>query len=205
MFEIIKSGGWMMLPIIICSIAAMAIIGERLWTLQKKRILPPELVPQVWKLYREQKLTASALKQLKNNSPLGCILAAGLMNSHHGRKFMKETIEETGRKVVHDLERYLNTLGTIAAVGPLLGLLGTVFGMIKIFAALMERGAGDPAMLAGGISEALVSTAAGLTVAIPSLIFHRYFERLVDEYVVAMEDEALNLIDIVHGDREVSQ
>lgn len=205
MFEIIKSGGWMMLPIIICSIAAMAIIGERLWTLQKKRILPPELVPQVWKLYREQKLTASALKQLKNNSPLGCILAAGLMNSHHGRKFMKETIEETGRKVVHDLERYLNTLGTIAAVGPLLGLLGTVFGMIKIFAALMEHGAGDPAMLAGGISEALVSTAAGLTVAIPSLIFHRYFERLVDEYVVAMEDEALNLIDIVHGDREVSQ
>lgn len=205
MFEIIKSGGWMMLPIIICSIAAMAIIGERLWTLQKKRILPPELVPQVWKLYREQKLTASALKQLKNNSPLGCILSAGLMNSHHGRKFMKETIEETGRKVVHDLERYLNTLGTIAAVGPLLGLLGTVFGMIKIFAALMEHGAGDPAMLAGGISEALVSTAAGLTVAIPSLIFHRYFERLVDEYVVAMEDEALNLIDIVHGDREVSQ
>jgi biopolymer transport protein ExbB len=204
-FEIIKSGGWMMLPIIICSIASMAIIGERLWTLQRKKILPPDLVPQVWKLYRDQKLTASALKQLKSNSPLGCILAAGLINSHHGRKFMKETIEETGRKVVHDLERYLNALGTIAAVGPLLGLLGTVFGMINIFASLLEHGAGDPSVLAGGISEALITTAAGLTVAIPSLVFHRYFERLVDEYVVAMEDEALNLIDILHGDREVSQ
>ena len=203
MFDVIKSGGWMMLPIILCSIAAMAIIGERLWYLQRHRILPPDLVPQVWKLYREQKMTASALKHLKNSSPLGCILAAGLINSHHGRKFMKETIEETGRKVIHDLERYLNTLGTIAAISPLLGLLGTVFGMIDIFASLMEHGAGDPSVLAGGISVALITTAAGLTVAIPSLVFHRYFERLVDEYVVAMEDEALSLIDILHGDREL--
>ncbi|CAG1023420.1 Biopolymer transport protein ExbB [Patescibacteria group bacterium] len=204
MFEIIKSGGWMMLPIVLSSIVAMAIIVERLWFLQRKRILPPDLVPQVWKLYREQKMTASMLKQLKNSSPLGCILAAGLVNSHHGRKFMKETIEETGRKVIHDLERYLNALGTIAAVSPLLGLLGTVFGMIDIFASLLEHGAGDPSVLAGGISVALITTAAGLTVAIPSLVFHRYFERLVDEYVVAMEDEALNLIDILHGDREVT-
>jgi biopolymer transport protein ExbB len=203
-FEIIKSGGWMMLPIILCSIGAMAIIGERFWSLQKKKILPPDLVAQVWRLYRDQKMTPLALKQLKGNSPLGCILAAGLVNSHHGRKFMKETIEETGRKVVHDLERYLNALGTIAAVSPLLGLLGTVFGMIDIFASLLEHGSGDPSFLAGGISVALITTAAGLTVAIPSLVFHRYFERLVDEYVVAMEDEALNLIDILHGDREVS-
>jgi biopolymer transport protein ExbB len=202
-FEIIKSGGWMMLPIILSSIAAMAIIGERFWFLQKKKILPPELVPQVWKLYKEGKMTASMLKQLKTESPLGCILAAGLINSHHGRKFMKESIEETGRKVIHDLERHLNTLGTIAAVSPLLGLLGTVFGMIEIFASLMEHGAGDPSVLAGGISVALITTASGLTVAIPSLVFHRYFERLVDEYIVAMEDEALNLIDILHGDREV--
>lgn len=202
MFEIIKSGGWMMLPIILSSIAAMAIIVERFWYLQRKKILPPDLVPQVWKLYRDQKMTASTLKQLKTGSPLGCILAAGLINSHHGRKFMKETIEETARKVIHDLERYLNTLGTIAAVSPLLGLLGTVFGMIEIFASLMEHGAGDPSVLAGGISVALITTAAGLTVAIPSLVFHRYFERLVDEYVVAMEDEALSLIDILHGDRE---
>lgn len=192
------------MPIVLSSIIAMAIIVERLWFLQRKRILPPDLVAQVWKLYREQKMTQSMLKQLKNSSPLGCILAAGLINSHHGRKFMKEAIEETGRKVIHDLERYLNALGTIAAVSPLLGLLGTVFGMIEIFASLMEHGAGDPTVLAGGISVALITTASGLAVAIPSLIFHRYFERVVDEYVVAMEDEALNLIDILHGDREVS-
>ena len=202
MFEIIKSGGWMMLPIILCSIGAMAIIAERFWSLQRKKILPPELVPQVWKLYRENKLDDVTLRRLKASSPLGCILASGLANSHHGRKFMKECIEETGRKVAHDLERYLNALGTIAAVGPLLGLLGTVFGMIEIFSSLMQHGSGDPSVLAGGISVALITTAAGLTVAIPSLIFHRYFERLVDEYVVSMEEEALKLIDILHGERE---
>lgn len=204
MFEVIKNGGWMMLPIMLCSVLAMAIICERLWFLRRKKILPPGLVSQVWKLYRDQKITTSALKQLKGSSPLGCVLAAGLLNSHHGRKFMKETIEETGRKVVHELERYLNTLGTIAAISPLLGLLGTVFGIIDVFSSLLEHGAGDPTVLAGGISVALITTAAGLIVAIPSLVFHRYFERLVDEYVVEMEDEALNLIDILHGDREVS-
>lgn len=192
----------MMLPIILCSIGAMGIVAERFWSLQRKKILPPELVPQVWKLHREKKLDAVTLRRLKNSSPLGCILASGLANSHHGRKFMKECIEETGRKVAHDLERYLNTLGTIAAVGPLLGLLGTVFGMIDIFSSLMLHGAGDPSVLAGGISVALITTAAGLTVAIPSLVFHRYFERLVDEYVVSMEEEALKLIDILHGERE---
>jgi biopolymer transport protein ExbB len=201
-FEIIKSGGWMMLPIILCSIGAMGIVAERFWSLQRKKILPPELVPQVWKLHREKKLDDVTLRRLKNSSPLGSILASGLANSHHGRKFMKECIEETGRKVAHDLERYLNTLGTIAAVGPLLGLLGTVFGMIEIFSSLMLHGSGDPSVLAGGISVALITTAAGLTVAIPSLVFHRYFERLVDEYVVSMEEEALKLIDILHGERE---
>ena len=202
MFEIIKSGGWMMLPIILCSIAAMGIIIERFWSLQKKKILPPELVPQVWKLFRERKLDDVVLRRLKTSSPLGCILAAGLANSHHGRAVMKECIEESGRKVVHDLELYLNTLGTIAAITPLLGLLGTVFGMIQVFSAITTAGVGDPTVLAGGISVALITTAAGLTVAIPSLIFHRYFEGLVDEYVVYMEEEALKLIDILHGDRE---
>jgi len=201
-FEIIKSGGWMMLPIILCSIGAMAIIAERFWTLQRKRILPPALVPQVWKLYREKKLDDAALRHLKSSSPLGSILASGLANSHHGRKFMKECIEEAGRKVVHDLERFLNSLGTIAMITPLLGLLGTVFGMIQVFSAIMEHGVGDPAILGGGISVALITTAAGLSVAIPSLIFHRYFERLVDDYVVSMEDEALKLIDMLHGDRD---
>ncbi|MDO9140706.1 MAG: MotA/TolQ/ExbB proton channel family protein [Methylobacter sp.] len=202
MFEIIKSGGWLMLPIILCSIGAMGIIAERLWSLRRKKILPPELVSQVWKLSREKKLDDVSLRHLKNSSPLGCILAAGLSNSHHGRRFMKECIEESGRMVVHDLERFLNTLGTIALITPLLGLLGTVFGMIRVFSSLMEHGIGNPGVLAGGISVALITTAAGLTVAIPSLIFHRYFERLVDEYVVNMEDEAVKLIDILHGDRE---
>ncbi|NOT12609.1 MAG: MotA/TolQ/ExbB proton channel family protein [Methylococcaceae bacterium] len=204
MFEIIKSGGWMMFPIMMCSIGAMGIVVERFWSLQKKKILPPELLAQVWKLYREKKLDDATLRRLKTSSPLGCILAAGLANSHHGRKFMKECIEETGRKVAHDLERFLNTLGIIAEISPLLGLLGTVFGMIEIFSSLMLHGAGDPGSLAGGISVALVTTAAGLTVAIPSLIFHRYFVRLVDEFVISMEEEALKLLDILHGDREAS-
>lgn len=192
----------MMLPIILCSIGAMGIIAERLWSLQRKKIVPSELVPQVWNLFREQKLDKTALYRLKTSSPLGYILAAGLANSEHGREVMKECIEEAGRQVVHNLERFLNTLGTIAAVSPLLGLLGTVFGMIEIFSSLMQHGAGDPSALAGGISVALVTTAAGLTVAIPSLIFHRHFERLVDEYIVNMEAEALKLIEILHGDRE---
>lgn len=191
-----------MLPIILCSITAMGIIVERFWSLQKHKIVPPELVPQVWRLYRDQKLDEAALRRLKTSSPLGCILAAGLANRHHGRDVMKECIEESGRKVVHDLERYLNTLGTIAAIGPLLGLLGTVFGMIDIFSSLMQHGAGDPSVLAGGISVALITTAAGLTVGIPSLIFHRHFERLVDEYIVDMESEALKLVDVLHGDRD---
>jgi biopolymer transport protein ExbB len=202
MFEIIKSGGWMMLPIILSSIIAMAIVGERFWSLQKKKILPPELLPQVRKLYLENRMDEPTLRRLRISSPLGYVLAAGLANSSHGRRVMKDCMEEAGRKVAHDLERYLNALGTIAAVGPLLGLLGTVFGMIEIFSSLMKHGAGDPSSLAGGISVALITTAAGLTVAIPSLIFHRYFERLVDEYVVSMEEEALKLIDILHGDRD---
>ncbi|MDI1230713.1 MAG: MotA/TolQ/ExbB proton channel family protein [Methylobacter sp.] len=201
MFEIIKSGGWLMLPIILCSIGAMGIVVERFWSLRRKKILPPALVPQIWQLSREKKLDDVTLRHLKNSSPLGRILAAGLANSQHGRRFMKESVEEAGRMVVHDLERFLNTLGTIALITPLLGLLGTVFGMINVFSALMEHGVGNPAVLAGGISVALITTAAGLTVAIPSVIFHRYFERLVDEYVVSMEEEAVKLIDILHGDR----
>lgn len=191
-----------MWPIILCSITALAIIIERFWSLQTKKILPPELLPQVWTLYRENKLDENVLRRLKTSSPLGCVLAAGLANRQHGRDVMKECIEESGRRVVHDLERFLNTLGTIALVTPLLGLLGTVFGMIEVFNAFVKYGSGDPSVLAGGISVALITTAAGLTVAIPSLMFHRYFERLVDEYVVHMEAEALKLIDILQGQRE---
>jgi len=191
-----------MLPIILCSIVAMAIVVERFWSLQRKKILPPELVPQLWRLAKEDKIDDVTLRRVKLSSPLGSILASGLLNKHHGREMMKTSIEETGRQVVHELERFLNPLGTIASVTPLLGLLGTVVGMIKVFAAIMVHGVGDPGILAGGISEALLTTAAGLTVAIPSLIFHRYFERLVDEYVLNMEEEALKLVDVMSGDRE---
>ena len=202
MFEIIKSGGWLMAPILLCSIVAMGIIGERLWSLRKKRILPPELVPQIWTLSRENKLDHTTLRRLKVSSPLGAILSAGLINSTHGREIMKESIEEAGRQSAHAMERFLNTLGTIASITPLLGLLGTVVGMIKVFAAIVNQGVGDPSVLAGGISEALITTAAGLTVAIPSLMFHRYFEGLIDEYILNMEEEALKLIEIMHGNRE---
>lgn len=205
MFELIKNGGWLMLPIIFCSVAAMAIVAERFWSLQRKKILPPELVPLLWKLENKNKLDEQTIKKIKSSSPLGAILASGLINRSHGRDMMRISIEETGRQIVHELERFLNTLGTIASVTPLLGLLGTVVGMIKVFSAIMIHGVGDPGILAGGISEALVTTAAGLTVAIPSLIFHRYFERLVDEYVLNMEEEALKLIDVMHGERENSK
>lgn len=202
MFELIKNGGWLMLPIVLCSIVSMGIICERLWSLQNKKILPPELVPQVWALSREDKLDDVTIRRLKLSSPLGAILAAGLINSRHGREIMKQSIEDVGRQVAHEMERFLNTLGTIASISPLLGLLGTVVGMIKVFAAIMIHGVGDPGILAGGISEALITTAAGLTVAIPSLMFHRYFEGLVEEYVLNMEEEALKLIDVMHGQRE---
>jgi biopolymer transport protein ExbB len=201
-FELIQKGGLLMWPIIICSVIAMAIIGERFWSLQKKKIVPPDLVPQVWSLAKEKKLDDTTIRRLKTNSPLGAILSAGLINSKYGREIMKESIVEAGRQAAHELERFLNSLGTIASVTPLLGLLGTVLGMIKVFAAIMSQGVGDPGVLAGGISEALITTAAGLSVAIPSLIFHRYFEGLVEAYVLDMEEESLKLIEIMHGERE---
>ena len=202
MLDLIQKGGWMMFPILLCSIIAMGIICERFWSLQRKKILPPDLVPQVWRLAREKKLDDASIRRLKLSSPLGSILSSGLLNSRHGREVMKESIEETGRQSAHELERFLNSLGTIASITPLLGLLGTVIGMIKVFSAIMIHGVGDPGILAGGISEALITTAAGLTVAIPTLIFHRYFEGLVDAYILNMEEESLKLIEIMQGMRE---
>ena len=202
MFELIEKGGWLIWPIILCSVVAMAIICERLWTLRRTNILPPDLVPKIWKQSRKNELDSATIRRLKVSSPLGAILAAGLLNSSHGREIMKESIIESGRQVAHEMERFLNTLGTIASITPLLGLLGTVVGMIKVFAAIMSQGVGDPAVLAGGISEALITTAAGLTVAIPSLMFYRYFDGLINSYILGMEDEALKLIEVMHGDRE---
>ena len=202
MFEMIQAGGWLMVPIILCSVIALAIEGERFWSLQPERIAPKNLVAQVWQWYKSDNLDEQHIRALRSSSPLGRVLAAGLMNRFHPREIMKESIEETGRQVVLELERYLNMLGTIASITPLLGLLGTVIGMIKVFTAIMTQGVGNPSVLAGGISEALLTTAAGLVVAIPSIMFYRFFRRRVDELVLKMEEEALKIVDVMHGDRE---
>tara|TARA_R110002167_G_scaffold2676_2_gene13293 strand:+ start:4264 stop:4896 length:633 start_codon:yes stop_codon:yes gene_type:complete len=201
--ELVKSGGWLMLPILLCSVMALAIAVERLWTLRPARIAPKYLVATVWQLVQKNALTAEKLTEIRNSSALGQILASGLNNSRHGREIMKESIEETASKVIHELERFLNPLGTIAAIAPLLGLLGTVVGMIKVFSEIMIQGTGNANVLAGGISEALITTAAGLTVAIPAVVMHRYFIRRVDFLVIEMEQEAVKLVEVIHGDREV--
>jgi biopolymer transport protein ExbB len=203
-FELVREGGWVMLPIILCSVAAMAIIVERIWGLRRQRICPRHLVEQIWQWAKNGHLDVARVSALRAGSPLGQVLAAGLLNLQHSREIMKESIEEAGRHVVLELEKYLNTLGTIAAVTPLLGLYGTVLGMIKIFSSISSSGVGNPAVLAGGISQALITTVAGLTVAIPSLMAHRYFQRKVDELVSTMEQEALKMVEILHGEREKS-
>ena len=204
MFEFVKAGGWLMLPIIACSIVAVAIIVERFWSLQRKRITPQHLVAQVWHWAKANDLDEAKINQLRNGSSLGKVIAAGLINRHHPREIMKESIEDAGRHIVPELERFLNTLGTIAAVTPLLGLLGTVVGMIDVFAAIIEHGVGNPTVLAEGISKALVTTAAGLSVAIPALMFSRYFKGHVNELILTMEQEAVKLVEVIHGDRESS-
>lgn len=200
-FELVKAGGWLMLPIIASSVIAMAIVIERLWMLRRGRVVPGDLVAQVWKAYRQRQLSNSYIANIRDGSPLGRIIAAGLINRNYSRDVMKEAIEEIGHQVVHELERYLNTLGTIASITPLLGLLGTVIGMIKVFSAITVAGVGNPTVLAGGISEALITTAAGLSVAIPSLMFHRYLSGRVRLLVVKMEEEALKIIEVMQGER----
>ncbi|HDY86167.1 hypothetical protein LCGC14_0740760 [marine sediment metagenome] len=202
MLEIIESGGWLMIPLFACSIIAIAIIAERFWSLQTKRIAPPELMTQIWQWLRFKQVDDNRIKTLQANSPLGRILAAGLINRNHSREITRESIEDIGRHVTLSLERNLNTLGTIAAISPLLGLLGTVFGMIKVFTVITTEGVGNPETLASGISVALITTATGLIVAIPSLIFYRYFRGKISSLVVDMEQEAMKLIEILHGDRE---
>lgn len=204
MFELIKAGGWVMVPIIASSIIAMAIILERFWSLAERRVVPNDLVRQIWNLHRQGQLTPERIQAIRNGSPLGRILAAGLVNRAHPREVMKEAIGEVGRQVVLEMERYLNTLGTIASISPLLGLLGTVFGMIKSFSVITTMGVGNPSVLAGGIAEALITTAAGLSVAIPALIFHRFFTARVDRLAIGMEKEALNMVEVVLGEREAN-
>jgi len=200
--ELMQAGGWLMLPIIACSVVAMAIVFERLWTLRRDRIMPDELVTRIWQWHRRQQLTNDRITQVRDGSPLGRMLAAGLVNRDHPREVMKEAIHDTGRQVVAEMERYLNSLGTIASVAPLLGLLGTVFGMIDVFTVIMDAGVGNPGVLAGGISKALITTAAGLSVAIPTLMFHRYFNSKVNKLTLGMEEQALRLVEVMKGERE---
>lgn len=202
MLELIKAGGLLMWPILVCSVISLAIIIERFWSLQQKRIAPKHLVTQVWQWAKVGHLDNRRIQNLRISSPLGRILAAGLVNRAHEREVMKESIEEIGRQVAHSLDRFLNTLGTIASITPLLGLLGTVIGMIKVFAVITTHGVGDASILAGGISEALLTTAAGLSVAIPTLMFHRYFRGKVNDLVMTMEQEALKMVEVMQGLRE---
>ena len=192
-----------MFPILLCSIVATAIVIERFWTLSATRISPKYVVAQVWTWLKNNQLVSTKLRELRLSSPLGQILAAGLLSSKHGRVAMIDSIEQTAAQVVHDMERYLNALGTIAAITPLLGLLGTVVGMIRVFSEIMLQGTGNANALAGGISEALITTAAGLTVAIPTYMFHRYFNRKVDSLVLSLEHESIKLVDAIHSDRRV--
>ena len=200
MFELLSAGGWVMPLIVLCSVLALAISIERYVALNAKKIAPPHLLASVWKQLKAGELDAQRLKALRQGSPLGKILAAGLANRNQGRDVMKESIQEAASHVVHDLERYLNTLGTVAAISPLLGLLGTVLGMIRVFTEITTQGTGNANALAGGISEALITTAAGLAVAIPALVMHRFYTGRIDTIVVELEQETIKLVDALHSD-----
>jgi biopolymer transport protein ExbB len=203
--ELIKAGGWLMAPILACSLVATTIIIERLLALRRARVLPAQLLATLDRWLELGTVDAQAVETLPLHSPLGRIVAAGLATRGRGREILRERVEDTGRHVAHELERFLNALGTIAAISPLLGLLGTVSGMIKIFQIVSVQGNSNFSLLSVGIAEALVTTAAGLTVAIPSLLFYRYFQVRVDELVVRMEQETLQLVDLLdagtHGEK----
>ena len=197
MLEIILAGGWLMAPIILCSILALTIIVERGWSLRRSRVVPDGVGEQVEDWAARHELDQRHLEQLREGSALGRVLAAALGYRHRPRELIKEAVEDTGRHVVHELERFLNTLGTIAGITPLLGLLGTVIGMIDVFSAILAHGVGNANALAGGISQALITTAAGLTVAIPSYFFYRYYKGRIQEYVISMEAQAIDLIEAI--------
>lgn len=202
MFELLKAGGFLIWPILLCSVVALAIILERSLALRTNDVAPPKLLEKIRKLLKKGDLDTKSINEIEESSPLGRVLAAGLRNPNQHRIVVKEVVEEAGRHVVHDLERHLQTLGTIANTTPLLGLLGTVIGMIKVFSAITTFGVGDPQVLAEGISEALVTTAAGLAVGIPSLMFYRFFKAKVNSLAVDMEQQALTFIKILQQDRD---
>ncbi|HEY4638222.1 MAG TPA: MotA/TolQ/ExbB proton channel family protein [Burkholderiales bacterium] len=200
MFAIIQAAGWPIWPLLLASVIAVALIIERSVTLREAKIVPPRLLEQVMAVYQRQGVSEDVLGKLEKDSPLGAVLAAGLRNQKSSRYVMKEAVEEAGRTVAHELERFLTTLGTIATASPLLGLFGTVIGMIEIFGSQSPTGT-NPQQLAHGISIALYNTAFGIGIAIPALIFYRHFRNKVDGFVVDMEQQAAKLIDIVHGER----
>ena len=195
MLELLIAGGWVMWPILACSAIAIAIVLERFWSLRRQTVLPDNLGDEVRAWATSSRLDPAHIQQLRMNSPLGELLASALDVRHRPREQIKERVEDVGRHVTHQMERFLNTLGTIAAVTPLLGLLGTVFGMIRMFLGILTHGVGDANQLAGGIGEALITTAAGLCVAIPALMFYRYFRGRIAAYVIEMEKQAIALLD----------
>ncbi|HET9679793.1 MAG TPA: MotA/TolQ/ExbB proton channel family protein [Gammaproteobacteria bacterium] len=199
MLEIIKAGGPVMWPILLCSVIALGITVERLWSLRRSRIIPAHMVAQVWLMLRNNELDEEKIKTIRDSSPLGRVLAAGLSQRHASRDIMREHVQDIGRHAAHELDRYLNTLGTIAAIAPLLGLLGTVTGMVQVFSTIVAVGVGDPTAMAGGISEALFTTVGGLVVAIPSLIAYRYLRGKVRTLVVDMEAESIKLVEALQA------
>ena len=201
MFSLIQAAGWPIWPIIIASIVAVGIIGERMWALRLRVVSPKELLPKLLKEYKRDGVSPEMIMRLQGHSPLGQIFSAGLKNVENSREIMKESIEEAGREVAHNLDRNLTTLGTIASLSPLMGLFGTLVGMIEIFGSNSPTG-GNPAQLAYGISVALYNAAFGILVAIPSMIFYRHFRAKVDSLVMDMELQALKLVEIVHGERK---
>ena len=201
MLAIIQAAGWPIWPLLIASVIGLALVIERLLYLRRSRILPPNLLSEVIRVYHNGKVGPDVISNLEQNSPLGRVLAAGLRNINAPRDVMKESIEEAGRGTAHELERFLTTLGTIATLAPLMGLFGTVVGMIEIFGAQNAIGT-NPAQLAQGISIALYNTGFGLAIAMPALVFYRHFRALVDSFIVDMEQQAVKFVDTVHGNRK---
>jgi biopolymer transport protein ExbB len=201
LLAIIQAAGWPIWPLLIASIVALALIIERLIYLRRSRILPKQLLDEVVRVYHNGKVTNEIVERLEQNSPLGMVLAAALRNVDAPRDVMKESIEEAGRGVAHVLERFLTTLGTIASLAPLMGLFGTVVGMIEIFGSQSTTGT-NPATLAHGISVALYNTGFGLAIAMPALVFYRHFRALVDSFIIDMELQAVKFVDVVHGARK---
>ncbi len=200
MFAIIQAAGWPIWFLLVASIVAVALIVERILYLRRARILPPNLLQEVIRVHHNGKVTPEVVTQLEANSPLGRVLAAGLRNVDAPREVMKESIEEAGRGAAHDLERFLTTLGTIASLAPLMGLFGTIVGMIELFGSSSANGT-DHTQLAHGISVALYNTGFGLAIAMPALVFYRHFRALIDSFIVDMEQQAIKFVDIVHGER----